>query len=59
MIILHYEEPGLKEKIEAMKKEKIIKLCKVCDHKIYKDGDIIDISSGGIMLRGGLKPEGM
>lgn len=42
-----------------MKKEKIKNLCKVCDHKIYKDGEIIDISSGGIMLRGGLKPEGM
>lgn len=56
MIIIHYAELG---NIETMKKEKIKTLCKVCDHKIYKDGEVIDISSGGIMLRGGLKPEGM
>ena len=41
-----------------MKKEKIKNLCKMCDHKIYKDGEEIDISSGGIMLRGGIKTIG-
>lgn len=38
-----------------MKKEKIKNLVKLCDIKIYKDGEQIDISSGGLMLRGGFK----
>jgi hypothetical protein len=42
-----------------MKKEKIKNLCKMCDHKIYKDGEEIDVSSGGIMLRGGIKQIGI
>lgn len=41
-----------------MKKEKAKHLCKMCDHQIYKNGAKIDISSGGIMLRGGYKTIG-
>lgn len=41
-----------------MKKAKIKDLCKICELKIYKNGNIIDISSGGIMLRGGIKEIG-
>ena len=55
MIIIHHENLG---QIDKMKKEKIKNLCKMCDHRIYKDGEQIDISSGGIMLRGGIKAIG-
>lgn len=30
----------------------------MCDHKIYKNGEKIDISSGGILLRGCIKTVG-
>ena len=56
MIIIHHENLG---QIDKMKKEKIKNLCKMCDHRIYKDGEQIDISSGGIMLRGGIKAIGV
>ena len=56
MIIIHHENLG---QIDKMKKEKIKNLCKMCDHRIYKDGEHIDISSGGIMLRGGIKAIGL
>ena len=55
MIIIHHENLG---QIDKMKKEKIKNLCKMCDHRIYKDGEQIDISTGGIMLRGGIKAIG-
>jgi hypothetical protein len=42
-----------------MKKEKIKQLCKLCTLKIYKNGEKLEISSGGIMLRGGIKQPGV
>jgi hypothetical protein len=41
-----------------MKKEKIKNLCKMSNIHIYKNGDTIDTSCGGILLRGGIKPIG-
>ena len=38
-----------------MKYEKIKQLTSMCDHKIYWLGDAVDMKTGGILLRGGLK----
>jgi len=51
IIIKHKEIP----EIEAMNREKIKNLCLMCKHKMYQPGDEVDLRSGGILLRGGLK----
>ncbi len=40
-----------------MKKERIKNLCTMCTTKIYTNGEKFDISSGGVMLRGGFQKE--
>lgn len=51
IIIQHKKLP----EIEAMNREKIKNLCLMCEHKIYKHGQEVDMRNGGILLRGGLK----
>lgn len=41
-----------------MKKEKIKLLCKMCQHSLYKNGATVDVTSGGIMLAGGIRKIG-
>jgi hypothetical protein len=55
MIIIHHAELT---QIEKMKKERIKNLCTMCDTKIYANGESFDVSSGGVMLRGGFSKEG-
>ena len=38
-----------------MTKEKVKQLCRMCDVKIYRNGDKADVKDGAILIRGGLQ----
>jgi len=51
MIIIHSDK--LKQ-VQHLTQDKIKQLAKMSAVRIYQPGDHVDVSSGGIMLRGGL-----
>lgn len=51
MIIIHSDKL---QQIEHLTQDKIKKLAKMSEVKIYQPGDHVDVSRGGILLRGGL-----
>jgi hypothetical protein len=40
--------------ISVMTVGKVKELCRMCDLKIYKNGEKVDLRDGGILIRGGL-----
>ena len=51
MIIINFDK--LPE-VHQLKEDKIKQLCKISDIKVYSTGEMVNLSTGGFVLRGGI-----
>uniref|UniRef100_A0A7S3CTS7 Cyclic nucleotide-binding domain-containing protein n=1 Tax=Strombidium rassoulzadegani TaxID=1082188 RepID=A0A7S3CTS7_9SPIT len=53
LIVINHEKLP---QFSHLRREKIQQVCKMCDFRIYKPGDVVDLATGGVILRGGVAP---
>lgn len=51
LIIIHQEDLKM---FASLHQDKVKLFCKICKVKLYKPGELIDMSSGGVLFRGSL-----